>query len=1336
MKSRKGLTLIEVILSIALLGIISVMLMPALTSQFAMMMKTRSMTEDLYSAQQNVEQRIASVKADIQSGTAPADQTRTSYVLFSGQASERTVYGYPNQIEVHVGNSAINLISVVADNRMPVFEVASLSNVGIQLSNGTTTLPFAYTDTSFLEVDSSYNILDTNNVNLTNISRWYVSRAGFNIPMTTNAPEIQKGTIYPRFPDDYSLILGATTENLTTILSTYAGRHLIYTLTPASTSGKMGDTVLSNAVFLSGLPVLANLKLHLDASMVSKEDSTAVRSVITTVNSEQVQNDFVLKWNDISGNSNNATQGTTTLQPELIEMKMGDFTFGERDYETYSKFIRFDGTKAMTVAQSTTLNLNNLTVIVVARSSSKDAQKTIVSKIGTGTVGWFVGWNTSNQLGWYIRNGGTTNTLSAAADVGLDGGWHILTGSASSSAVSFQSDDTTATSSTRTVSSTLSNTSPISIGYNGSSSFSTVDVAEILVYDGTLSVADMASVQTYLKNKYQPTPPVTSIYALKPMTETVALGETYTMPTTMQAYMTNGTLRDVAVDWSPTSIDTSTVGAKTSTATAVSDSSKSTTLTVDVLGIHSLEDLSFTVERGSTFTMPSTVVAILGDISGPKRNVAVTWNIDAVDTNTLGTVVRTGTAVLDSSKSMTLTVTVIPRKVTGVTLDTHASTMNIGSTVQLTATVLPTDAANKTVTWRSNNTAVATVSASGLVTAVGSGTASIIVTTVDGGLTDVCTVTVNIPVSSVSLNRTSITIPRSGTTTLVATVLPSNATNKTVVWTSSDTNIATVTSAGLVTVKSNATIGNATVITATSIDSGVTATCTVTAGTPVTGVSLNRTTRTIIKGSTYDLVETVDPWNATNTDVTWSSSDTDVATVSGNGRVTAVSGGTAIITVTTEDGGFTATCTVTVTVPVTGVTLSPTAITLPRSGTVDLTETVLPSDATNKNVTWFSSNTNVATVSTTGVVTVKSTATYGNSTTITVTTADGGRTATCTVTAGILVTGITVTPTTRSLSKGSDFDITDNILPSGATNQNVTWSSSNTAVATVNSSGTVMGVGAGTATITVTTVDGGYTATCVVTVTVPVTGVTLTPSTLLLDRSATYALVKTIAPSDATNQNVTWASSNTAVATVDANGVVSVKSTAALGGTTTITVTTVDGGRTDSCLVTVRTPVTGVTLTPDTKTLTQGTNFNLSAVVSPGSASNPAVTWTSSNPAVATVNGTGTVTAVSGGTATITVTTVDGGHSDTCVVTVPLYATNISDGNRRVFTVTFNKPMLSASISVSGTNIVVSGNQITFRRSSDFSNNTNIPITVIAADGTTKNIVVKRSSTNWSIVTP
>jgi uncharacterized protein YjdB len=170
------------------------------------------------------------------------------------------------------------------------------------------------------------------------------------------------------------------------------------------------------------------------------------------------------------------------------------------------------------------------------------------------------------------------------------------------------------------------------------------------------------------------------------------------------------------------------------------------------------------------------------------------------------------------------------------------------------------------------------------------------------------------------------------------------------------------------------------------------------------------------------------------------------------------------------------------TIPVTGVTLSPTTVSVSTGSTTILTATVSPANATNKSVTWTSSNTSVAAVSSSGVVTGVAAGTA----TITVKTADGGFTATCAVTvttATVPVTGVTVSPTTVSVSEGLTTTLTATVLPANATNKSVTWTSSNTSVATVSSSGVVTGVAAGTATITVKTADGGFTATCAVTVT-------------------------------------------------------------------------------------------------------------------------------------------------------------------------------------------------------------------------------------------------------------
>lgn len=185
--------------------------------------------------------------------------------------------------------------------------------------------------------------------------------------------------------------------------------------------------------------------------------------------------------------------------------------------------------------------------------------------------------------------------------------------------------------------------------------------------------------------------------------------------------------------------------------------------------------------------------------------------------------------------------------------------------------------------------------------------------------------------------------------------------------------------------------------------------------------------------------------------------------------------------------------------------------------------------------------------------------------------------------------------------------------------------------------------------------------------TVSVTGVTLNKIVLKLYTGDSETLKATVAPANATFKYVTWKSSNPAVATVDANGKVTAKSL----GMADITVTTKDGGYTATCRVgVVRRPggnvsVTGVTLNKTTLKLTKGASETLTATVAPTNATNKKVTWTSSDPAVATVDASGKVTGVAKGTATITVTTENGGHTATCAVEVA----DIKKGNHDPYTI-------------------------------------------------------------------
>ena len=169
----------------------------------------------------------------------------------------------------------------------------------------------------------------------------------------------------------------------------------------------------------------------------------------------------------------------------------------------------------------------------------------------------------------------------------------------------------------------------------------------------------------------------------------------------------------------------------------------------------------------------------------------------------------------------TFTTDVVPVK--GVTMDKTACTVHtIDSTFTLTATINPADATNKAVNWKSSKISVATVDANGTVTAKGNGSATITVTTEDQDKTATCEVTVAQWVTGITLNKTSVILTKGQTMTLAPTISPSNAYDKSVIWSSDNTSVATVDQSGMVTAKSNGTAS----IKATSKDgSGKVASC-------------------------------------------------------------------------------------------------------------------------------------------------------------------------------------------------------------------------------------------------------------------------------------------------------------------------------------------------------------------------------------------------------------------------------------------------------------------------------------------------------------------------------
>lgn len=334
-------------------------------------------------------------------------------------------------------------------------------------------------------------------------------------------------------------------------------------------------------------------------------------------------------------------------------------------------------------------------------------------------------------------------------------------------------------------------------------------------------------------------------------------------------------------------------------------------------------------------------------------------------------------------------------EVEGVAFSKPKLTLAEGEEALLEPQITPENASNKRVHWESENSGVATVDDHGKVTAVAVGTATVMVTTEDGDMKASCEVQVTkgTLVESIALDKSVLTLAEGEEGTLVPQFSPEKATYRNVTWVSIDSKIATVDDSGRVRAKAK---GETFVLVLTQ-DEKKKAVCRVkvAAGIPVEGVSLDQTALSLSVGQEVKLMPTVSPENASNKKVTWKSVDETIAVVDANGMVTAKKVGETTVTVTTEDGGKTASCKVKVVdrIAVTGVFLDKGEVKLKVGEVQVLKAAVKPADATNRNVSWASGNKEIATVDENGKVTAKA----EGQTTITVTTEEGGKTASCKV---------------------------------------------------------------------------------------------------------------------------------------------------------------------------------------------------------------------------------------------------------------------------------------------------------------------------------------------------
>ena len=540
--------------------------------------------------------------------------------------------------------------------------------------------------------------------------------------------------------------------------------------------------------------------------------------------------------------------------------------------------------------------------------------------------------------------------------------------------------------------------------------------------------------------------------------------------------------------------------------------------------------------------------------------------------------------------------------VVDVVLSKETLTLSEGESETLTAVVIPLNATQSTILWTSDNEEVATVDYKGTVTAKKAGEAVITATTVDGEKTATCKITVNdtekVAVQYIILEPTSITLKEGETSKIEATIVPSNATNKNLQWSSSDSQVVIVDEEGCVFAKAQ---GDAWIF-AVSEEEKVIASCKVkvekgestteaaTTGEPLTEevTTGEETTREPVTGETTTeevttefVTEEITTEEVTTEFVTEEITTEEVTTESVTGEVTTEEVTTESLT---EESTTEESTTQEQQIAVEGITLSETSVNLQVGDKIRLKAIITPENATNQQITWRVTNSKVITVDENGIVTALQ---EGTSAVFVVTT-DGGKIALCNITVKgnssetPIVPGTTESTTERVTTREpvTEQGTTENTTREPFDEERTTEQA--TTGAAVTEAVTTEKVTTESITEEVTTEQDTTKEPSTEAPTkeqqIAVDHITLNAKDITLQVGDVFRLKVTIIPENATNQQVTWRSSDEKVATVDENGMVK----ALREGIVTAIAVSADGGKIAVCNITIKGNTTEVPTTQAT----------------------------------------------------------------------------------------------------------------------------------------------------------
>ncbi|WFA09181.1 type II secretion system protein [Tissierella sp. Yu-01] len=457
MNNNKGLTLIEVILSMAIIGLIASVFLPSMTSSLSMMIRAKDLTKGIFEARQKIEVAMEVARDRDTSKYDSRFHEDKSYNIF-GKKIEGVLINQPisnnNEFTVFIPDNS------TLEEPMPVIKTGTVGISPSEFFYGFKSGAKLYGENGYLEDDTNYYIT---------LSNWYVSKPGFEgyVPDSIdNSNEGYFGTRYPSWPQDYIKIKNNSSQltNLYNYIDDYKGRYIVFSQIPVSNIGKYGIEVPSKPVFLAGLPVLYP-KIHLDVDTFQHEiyEEEGIEAFWEDILDKNIKTDkkIEFKYNSDNGKYAEFKNLKTTL------------TENQTMRENMTVFVVFSSTS---VEESHTQNI----------ITKYDGDKGLELKLSEGKVEFVVSKNKDN-------------ILSVKSEVPIDNSKHILVGEiiyGTNGKVVLYVDDEVITllGDTRN----YDNSELLSIGDDDSN----LNLYEIIIYDSSLSDDEIEKVRVYLNNKH------------------------------------------------------------------------------------------------------------------------------------------------------------------------------------------------------------------------------------------------------------------------------------------------------------------------------------------------------------------------------------------------------------------------------------------------------------------------------------------------------------------------------------------------------------------------------------------------------------------------------------------------------------------------------------------------------------------------------------------------------------------------------------------------------------------------------------------------------------------